>query len=688
MLSKPSTGSVPSHVTFQFLKFFTNHGNLGRARQLFDQIPEPNLHSWTILINAYTKWGIPKESIKLYFGLRKKEIEPDKFVLLSVAKACAACSDLSRGIRVHEDAIRFGFVETDLVLGNALINMYGKCGSAEGAQKVFDDMPMKDVISWTSIAASYVNCGLPGEALRVFREMGLSRVRPNSVAVSTVLPACSDLKALNLGREIHGLVVRNWQGENVFVSSGLVDMYAKCSSIRQARMVFDSMTRRDIVSWNVILTTYFSNGDCEEALKLFDSMKGEGISANPASYNAMIGGCIHNGLNERALELLAQMQGLGFKPNQITITSVLPACANLESLRGGMEIHGYGIRHWFVEDIIVATALLLMYAKCGNLEGARRIFDYMPRKDTVAWNTMILANSMHGHGEEALSLFREMIDLDVKPNSVTFTGVLSGCSHSRLVDESLASFNSMSRDHGMKPDADHYSCIVDVLGRAGRLIEAYEFIQKMPVEPSAGAWGALLGSCRVYKNVELGRIAANHLFEIEPDNPGNYILLSNIFVNAELWDDASKIRKMMRDRGITKTPGCSWIQVKDRVYTFVAGDKKTAQSDKIYRFLDELSEKLRLAGYIPDFDFALQDVDQEEKEEGLGGHSEKLAVAFGIMNLNKGSSIRVFKNLRICGDCHNFFKFTAKIVGVQIMVRDSMRFHHFRDGFCSCNDFW
>ncbi|XP_058081429.1 pentatricopeptide repeat-containing protein At1g20230-like [Magnolia sinica] len=677
----------PSHLTLKFLKLYVNSGDLQRAQHLFDQIPEPDLRTQTILITAYTKWGFPKESLKLYRELRNKKIKPDRLVLLSAAKACTASSDLIKAKEIHEDAVRFGF-GSDLVLGNALIDMFGKCNSIQAAGKVFDDLPVKDVVSWTSMAVGYWNCGLPREALWVLREMGLNGVRPNSITVSSILPACSHLKALNAGREIHGFVVRNGMGDNVFVNSGLVDMYAKCLSTWQARNVFDNMPQRDVVAWNVILTTYFSNGDWNEACKLFDQMKIEGAKVNSASWNAMITGCTQNGLNEQAFELLARMQDSGFKPNQFTIASVMPACTSLESLRGGKEIHGYSFRHCFMEDVVIATALVFMYAKCGDLGISRRTFDRMPRKDTVAWNTMILANSMHGHGVKALSLFRGMIGSDIRPNSVTFTGVLSGCSHSRLVDEGHAIFNSMSRDHGVEPNEDHCSCMVDVFSRAGRLEEAYGFIQKMPLEPTAGAWGALLGACRVYKNVELGAIAAKRLFDIEPDNPGNYILLSNIFVAAKLPDDASMVRKLMRDRGIMKMPGCSWIQVKDKVYTFTAGDKRSAQSDEIYGFLDELGEKMRLMGYVPNTGFALQDVDEEEKEEGLISHSERLAVAFGILNSNGGLTIRVFKNLRICGDCHNAIKFIAKIVGMQIIVRDTMRFHHFRDGSCSCHDFW
>ncbi|KAL6283266.1 hypothetical protein ACE6H2_014195 [Prunus campanulata] len=574
MLSK-LPANVPSHLSLRFLKVYCNSGDLQRARHLFDQIPHPDLRAWTVLISGHTRHGFPKESIKLYASLRARQIDPDNLLLLSVAKACASLGDLRNAKELHDEAIRFGF-HSDIALGNAMVDMFGKCKYVDGARQVFDDMPAKDVVSWTSLCSCYVNCGLPRQGLVAFRDMGLNGVRPNAVTVSSILPACSELKYLNLGREIHGFVVKHAMEENVFVSSALVNIYASCLSIKQAQMVFDMMPQRDVVSWNVLLTAYFLNRDCEKGIALFCRMRREGVKLDGASWNAVIGGCLNNGQTEQALKMLGQMQESGFKPNQITITSLLPACKDLESLRAGKEVHSYIFRNCLMEDLATTTALVSMYAKCGELELSRRVFDMMPRRDTVAWNTMIIANSMHGNGEEALLLFRKMLDSWVKPNSVTFTGVLCGCSHSRLVDEGIMVFDSMRRDHSLR----------------------------------------------------------------------------------------------------------------NRVYSFVAGDRSNERSEEIYKFLVEMGERMRLAGYVPNTDFVLQDVDQEEKVGILCNHSEKLAVAFGVLNLNGESTIRVFKNLRICGDCHNAIKFMAKIVGVQIIVRDSLRFHHFKDGDCSCRDFW
>ncbi|XP_073005565.1 pentatricopeptide repeat-containing protein At2g29760, chloroplastic-like [Typha latifolia] len=691
MISKVATTNLPRHVCLKFFQSYLRSGELDRARDLLDKIPQPDLRSLTILISAYTKQGLPKESIRLYFRLRnEKKLEPDRLVLLSVAKACACAVDLVNAKEIHQEVNNFGF-RSDLLLSNVVIDMYGKCGFSEGAREVFKELQGKDVISWTSLIKAYVNCRLPRDALQVLREMLFSGQRPNSVTLSTILPVCSELKLLDIGREIHCFTLRNGLVNDIFVNSGLVDMYANCLSTREARIIFDSIKDKDAISWIVILAAYFHAGECEEALKLFAWMKSQNAAVTSASWNCMISGLAQNGRAEQAFEVFNKMQELGFKPNQVTIACILPACINTESLRGGKEIHGYVFRHLFVEDMMVVTSIVFMYAKCGDLDKSRQVFSQMRRKDIIAWNTIIFANSMHGFGDQALSLFHELLESGIKPNSQTFTGVLSGCSHSQLVNEGRAVFDSI-KDHGLVPDAEHYACMVDVLGRSGYLEEAYQLIQNMPMDPTASAWGALLASCRVYKNVQLGKIAAEHLFEIEPENPGNYVLLSNMLVTAKMWDDAAKIRVLMRDkmrdRGIVKLPGCSWIQIKGKVYNFVKGDNKNVQRDEIYGFLRRVAEKMKLEGYLPDTNYVLQDIDREEKEEVLCSHSEKLAVAFGILNLNGESVVRVFKNLRICGDCHNVIKFMAEIVGVQIIVRDNVRFHHFRHGSCSCRDLW
>ncbi|KAB2636820.1 pentatricopeptide repeat-containing protein [Pyrus ussuriensis x Pyrus communis] len=555
-----------------------------------------------MLISGYTRHGAWR-------------IVSDNLLLLSVATACAALGDVRNAKELHDDAIRFRF-HTDVSLCNAMVDMFGKCKYVDGARWVIDAMAVKDVVSWTSLCSCYVNCEMPRQGLEVFREMGLNGMRPIVVTVSSILCACSALKDLNLGSLIHGFVVRHGMEETV--SSALVNIYASCRSIKQAQLVFDMMSKQEVVSWNVLLTAYFSNRDCEKGVTLFYRMRREVVKLDGTSWNAVIGGCLNNGQTEQALKMLRQMKESGIKPNQITITSLLPACKDLESLRAGKEVHSYIFRNCLMEDLATTTALVFMYPKCGELELSQRVFDMMPRRDTVAWNTMIITNSMHGNGEEALLLFRKMLDSGVKPPilllSLVFCAVVAILG---LVGEGILVFYSMRRDHSIEPDADHYSCLVDVLSHVGRLVEAYQFVQRMPMEPTPGAWGALFGACRVHKNVGF----------IEPDNPGNYVLLSNILVTAKRWEEASETRKLMRDRGITKTPGCSLVQLKNSLF-----------------FLIDMGEKMRLVGYVPNTDFVLQDVDQEEKVGILCSHSEKLAVAFGILNLNGESTIQVLEN--------------------------------------------
>ncbi|KAI3722548.1 hypothetical protein L2E82_33587 [Cichorium intybus] len=325
--------NLPPHLSLKLIKTYCQSGDLRRARQLFDKTTNPDLHSWTVLISAYTRHDLQKEAINLYTQLRNKEFQPDKFVLLSVVKACATSGDLLQAQRAHKDAVTFGF-HHDLLLGNAMIDMFAKCKHLEGAKTAFNNLQVRDVISWTSICSCYVSCGNPKRGLQAFREMGLDGVKPNSVSLSSILPACSNLKCLNLGKEIHGFVVKNGMGENVFVSSALIDMYATCLHIKQAEIVFDRMANKDTVTHNVMMSAYFENEEPEKAVAMFKKMKNNHSKLNYASWNTVLSGCLQSGQTQQAFDLLSEMQDSGFKPNQITLTAVLTACTNLESLRG------------------------------------------------------------------------------------------------------------------------------------------------------------------------------------------------------------------------------------------------------------------------------------------------------------------------------------------------------------------
>lgn len=340
------------------------------------------------------------------------------------------------------------------------------------------------------------------------------------------------------------------------------------------------------------------------------------------------------------------------------------------------------------DSVFVGTSIVDIYCKCERVEMARKAFDCMKVKNVKSWTAMVAGYGMHGRAKEAMEIFYKMIRSGVKPNYITFVSVLAACSHAGMLKEGWHWFNRMKCEFNVEPGIEHYSCMVDLLGRAGCLNEAYGLIQEMNVKPDFIIWGSLLGACRIHKNVELGEISARKLFELDPSNCGYYVLLSNIYADAGRWADVERMRILMKSRGLLKTPGFSIVELKGRIHVFLVGDKEHPQHEKIYEYLDKLNVKLQELGYMPNVTSVLHDVDEEEKGMVLRVHSEKLAVAFGIMNSVPGSIIQIIKNLRICGDCHSAIKLISKAVNREIVVRDSKRFHHFKDGLCSCGDYW
>eukprot|EP01018_Ginkgo_biloba_P008645 Gb_28764 [translate_table: standard] len=572
--------------------------------------------------------------------------------ILDILQECINTRSLANGKTVHAYIIKTA-LPTNVLQTNHLINMYAKCGSVNDARHVFDKMSERSLVSWNTIVAAYTQSGYSVEAIKVVWKMQQEGIRQDKFTFTSVLRACASLTAVAEGKQVHSLIIKTGLEANVFVESALVDMYAKCGSTKDARQVFDKMPERNVVSWNTMIAGYAQNGQAEKALKIF-----------------------------------WQVQRVGMDQNQFTLSSALSACASLAALEEGYQVHTVTIKTGFQFDVFVGSALVDMYAKCGTIEDAHTVFGKMPLRNVVSWNAMIAGFAQHGLGNETLEKFEEMQQAGMEPNNITFVCVLSACSHAGLVDEGQLYFDSMVRDHGIKPRVHHYACMVDLLGRAGRVQEAEELINKMPCEPNAAVWGSLLGACRIHGNIELAKRAAECLFKLEPQNAGNHVLLSNIYAAAGRWDEAARVWKMMKDTGVKKDKGHSWIEVKNKVHVFAVGDRLHPQTMEIYGILERLTEQMKEAGYVPDINFALHDVEEEQKEHLLCLHSEKLALAFGLISTPLGVPIRIKKNLRVCGDCHNAFKFISKIVGREIVVRDTNRFHHFRDALCSCGDYW
>lgn len=592
------------------------------------------------------------EALQLFVSMRKESFLPNNFTFPFVLKACARLNDYKVGLEVHSVVVKCGF-DCDVFVKTGMVCLYARCGHLGDAHKVFEDIVEKNVVSWTAIISGYMGIGKFKEAIGMFKGMLEMNLRPDSYTLVRVLSACSQLGDVKTGVWVHRYVAHIGMERNVFVGTALVDMYAKSGNMEAARRVFDGMLEKDIVSWSAMIQGYASNGLPKEALDLFYAMQKENL-----------------------------------KPDCYAMVGVLSACARLGALDLGVWASSLIDKNEFLTNPVMGTALIDMYAKCGKLALAWDIFEGMKEKDRVVWNAMINGLAMNGHVRAAFGLFAQLEKFGIHPDGNTFMALLCGCTHAGLVDEGRKYFHSMKDVYSLTPTIEHYGCIVDLLGRAGSLKEAHQLIKNMPIEANAIVWGGLLHGCRLHRDTQLAEEVLKKLVELEPWNSGNYVLLSNIFSANHKWDDAVSIRSTMNERGIQKIPAYSWIEVDGIVHEFLVGDKSHPLSEKIYAKLDDLAEKLKAAGYIPTTEFVLFDIEEEEKEHFIGCHSEKLAIAFGLISTKPNDVIRVVKNLRVCGDCHAAIKLISKITNREIIVRDTNRFHCFTDGSCSCNDYW
>lgn len=682
----------------------------------------PDLFSFTTLINTSSKENDFKTTLSLFYLMLNGGLYPDAHVLPSVIRACASLLAPMIGKQVHGFSVASGLSLHPFV-GSSLIHFYLKCDDMVSAHKMFDNMVERDVVSWSALASSYAkkgdvvnarkvfneveNLGLEPnivswngmiagfnqsgcflQAVLMFQEMHYHGFTPDGIGISSVLPSISDLGYLHVGRQVHGLVIKTGFADDMCTVSALIDMYSKCRCPQEMSQVFEDMDHVDVGACNSLIAGFGRHGLVDRALQVFRKAMVQGIELNVVSWTSVIACCSQNGKDIEALEIFREMQAAGVKPNAMTIPCLLPACGNIAALMHGKAAHCFSIRRCTTADVYVASALVDMYANCGKIQEARCCFDRIPARNLVCWNAMLGAYSMHGKAKEAIEVFLWMQRCGQKPDSVTFTSLLSACSQGGLTEEGYHYFESMSKDYGVEPRVEHYACMASLLGRAGKLEEAYSLITEMPHVPDACVWGALLSSCRLHHNVSLGELAAEKLFELEPDNPGNYILLSNIYASKGKWEEVDKVRDMMREKGLKKNPGCSWIELKTKIHMIVAGDKSLPQMAQILDRLAKVSSEMKKAGYSPKTDWVLQDVEEQEKEHILCGHSEKLAVIFGIINTTEGSPLRITKNLRICGDCHAVMKFISRSERREIFVRDANRYHHFKDGECSCQDYW
>ncbi|KAI3852063.1 hypothetical protein MKW98_020062 [Papaver atlanticum] len=631
------------------------------------------------------------------------------------------CSSLQQAKQIHACIIRNALpVEIYAKLLQFCTSTSSSADSLNYATQVFDNLQHEPTIFiYNTMIRFYANNNSPARAFSLYRQMRERGTQPNNYTFTFLVKACTVNDSL-LGPAIHAQsIVYGIQETDVHVYTSLLNMYANATSregslaiarslfdrmknktaatwnsmiagysrtgkIDTARELFDQMLEKDEHSWNVMVCGYTRTGDFDVAERLFNQMPKKTLP----TWNAMIAGYVRASKPAEALALYRKMQIAGVRPDAITVVTVLPASALLGAIDLGEWIHMFVKRNKFDHNISVCNAIIDMYAKCGSIDKAFDVFKGMRELSLVSWNTMISALAIHGRGGEAIELFTEMEDGRIVPDDITFVGLLNACAHTRLVESAKFYFNKMQNVYGIPPKIEHYGCMVDVLGRAQLLDEALALVDQMPIEPNSVILGSLLNACRICRNSQIGEKVLQKLVQLEPLNPGYYVLLSNMYAAAGQWEEVTRVRNLMKSRGVGKMPGCSSIEIDNMVHEFVVGDKTHLQTQEIYTKLNEISSKLEFAGYLPDTSNVLFDLDEEEKAHNLSVHSEKLAVAFGLLNTRHDKPIRVVKNLRVCRDCHSAIKLVTQLYNREIILRDCNRFHHFRDGSCSCNEFW
>ncbi|XP_075492994.1 pentatricopeptide repeat-containing protein ELI1, chloroplastic isoform X1 [Primulina tabacum] len=581
--------------------------------------------------------------------------------------------------QIHAFIIRHG-LESHPVLNFKLQHSYSSLGQVEDSVALFNRTQNPNVFFYTSIIRSHATNGLHEQALHFYVQMLSENVEPNAFTFSTVIKGCT----LEVGKILHCHAHKFGYESDSYVSTALVDVYARGMDVVSARRLFDMMPEKNIVSSTAMITGYAKNGDVDEARSLFDGMEKRDV----VSWSVMIDGYVQYGKPNEALILFRQMLKSKVKPNGVSMVAFLSACGQAGALELGKWAHSYIRYNETLSNAQVGTTLIDMYNKCGSLEEARMVFDGIKYKDAVVYNAMICGYAIHGFGLDALKLFKEMTDLGLHPTDITFIGILSACAHAGLVSEGWSIFHAMKNEYGIQPKVEHYGCMVNLLGRAGQLKEAYNLLRSARIEADRVLWGTLLAACRLHKNVVLAEKIVEYLHERGLSNSGTYVLLSNIYAASGNWDGVAGIRSMMKQTGVQKEPGCSSIEVNNNVHEFRAGDVKHPKSKEIYEMLEHVNGWLRAHGYSSQTDEALQNIGETDRERLLEVHSEKLALAFGLISTNPGTSIKIYKNLRVCQDCHAVMKLVSIISSRKIIMRDRNRFHHFVDGSCSCGDYW
>lgn len=671
------------------MALYGKSGCLDFVIQLFDEMPQRDIASWNTVISSAVKDLSYEKALELFRNLQQTNgFQVDQFTLSALLTACTGCYAEMHGREVHAYAIRIG-LEGNLSVNNAFIGFYAKCGSLKDVVALFESMPVRDVVTWTQMITAYMEFGLVDLAVETFEKMpernsvsynallaGFCQngegtkaldlfinmvqkgVEITDFTLTSVVNACGLLATSEISRQIHGFVAKFGSWLNACIEAALLDMCTRCGRMRDAQKMFHSWPsdQDSSIVQTSMLCGYARNGLPDEALFLFHHIQSEGTMV----------------------------------VDEVALTSIFGVCGTLGFHEMGKQIHCHAIKTGFLADLGVGNSLISMYSKCYNMSDAIKSFSVMPVHDIVSWNGLIAGHLLHRQGDEALAVWSRMKKAGLKPDAITFVLIVSAYKHtsSNLVDECRSLFLSMKMIYDIQPTSEHYASLVGVLGYWGLLKEAEEMIIKMPFEPEASVWRALLDSCRYHLNTSIGKRVAKRILAMEPRDPSTYVLVSNLYSASGRWHCSEVVRENMREKGLRKHPCRCWVIHQNKVHSFYVRDKSHPQAKDIYSGLDILILECLKAGYEPDTSFVLHEVEEYQKKDFLFYHSAKLAATYGLLMTRPGEPIRILKNILLCGDCHTFLKYVSIVTRREIFLRDASGFHLFSNGQCSCKDYW
>lgn len=755
-LRSSKTGEIEPRVLAltRALIGFIKSGSIDNALSLFDEMDYRDSYIWNVLIRGFTNNGLFEKAIEFYRRMDFEGFRADNFTYPFVVKSCGGLLSLIEGEKVHAKLIKCG-LDLDVYVCNSLIAMYMKLGFVDCAEKVFDEMPMKDLVSWNSMISGYHSVGDGLSALSCFKEMQNYGMEHDRFSVISGVGASSVEYCLKSGKEIHCHVIKSGLETDIMVQTSLIDMYGKCGVVDYAERVFNRIILRNIAASNAMIGAYVLNarflqlftclknmqevdklnldaitminllpsclqlgallegksihghairkgflphlvletalvdmyGQCGElktAEFIFESMTEKSL----ATWNAMIAAYVQSGQNMEALKLFQELWSEPLTPDAITFASILPAYAEIATLNEGRQIHALVIKFGLTSNTYISNSMVYMYAKCGEVQTARILFDGILCKDVISWNVIIMAYAIHGMGKISIQLFHEMQEKDIKPDASSFVSLLASCSISGMVDEGWNYFDSMKRDYGIDPGIEHYGCVIDLLGRTRNIEQAKRFIEEMPLVPTARIWGSLLTASKVNNDIVSAEFAARHIASLEHDNTGCYVLLANMYAEARRWQDVLRIRSIMENEGLEKTISCSVVEENGITHRFINHDRSHDEIYKIYDVLDILSKQIGEDIYADSLTKFSPPKLIKKRAKSPANHSVRLAICLALISTTIGHPVLIRNNTRICEACHNAAKKMSKITRRELIMRDPKLFHHFKDGYCSCGDYW